>query len=219
MLIGAMDYSIASPGLVKFVLDKDLNVEEKYYKGFCQTKKFESKDIVYYNVKKDFNNDLQRKIWLKDQIFDFLNQCDFIALEGYAYGAVGQVFDIAEGCGITKKALYERGIKLRIYDPPSIKKYATNFGNADKTRMEEDYEKLEDKIDFNLPLVKDKVSGNPKDNLVDAFFICKLLHLELKIRHGITLLKDLDVKKIEIFNQVSKKNPDNLLTRPFLERK
>lgn len=218
MIIGSMDYSISSPGLVKFVLDKDFNIEEKSYKGFCQVKRFEGKNIIYYNIKKDFKDDLQRKIWLKDQIFEFLNQCDYISMEGYSYNSTGLVFDIAEGCGIIKKALYERGIKLRIYDPPSIKKFATNHGNADKIRMEEEYEKLDDKFDLKLPLVKDKVSGNPKDNLVDAFFICKLLHLELKIRHGIVLLKDLDLKKIEIFNQISKKNPENLLTRPFIEK-
>lgn len=216
-----MDYSISKPGLCKFILDNNLDIEEKYYLTMTETKKYERKDcVIHYNTKKDFIDDIERKLWVEEEIFNFLNNCDYVALEGYAFAAKGLIFDIAEGCGIAKRRLYKRGIKLRIYDPSSIKKFATNMGNADKIHMEEDYEKCIDKFDLSfLPMVREGKSGNPKDNVVDAFFICKLLQLELKIRHGLILLKDLDLKKIEIFNKVSKKYPESLLTRSFIERR
>ena len=221
-IIGSLDYSIASPGVCKFILDDNLNVVQKDYLSFTQSKKFEKKDNIIYYKKDQFKDHYERIIWIKDYIFNFLNGCDYIALEGYAFGASGRVFDIAEGCGLIKTELYETGHKLRLYDPPSIKKYATGMGNSDKIHMEEDYEKIDINNRFNLnflPFVKDNKSGNPKDNIVDAYFIGQLLILELKVRHGIILLKDLNPKIIEIFNKVSNHYKDNLLVREFIEKR
>lgn len=221
MIIGALDYSISSPGVCKFELNENLDIIKKDFLTFTASKKYEKKsNIIYYNLKKDFKDNIERKLWLKDHIINFLKDTEYLGIEDYAFSATGKIFDIAEGCGITKSFLYNKGIKLRLYDPPSIKKFATLKGNADKILMEEYYEKNKDKFNLNfLPMVKDKKSNNPKDNVIDAFFIGKLLQLELKIRYGIVLLKDLNFKHIEIFNQISKAHKINLLVRDFIEKR
>ena len=60
---------------------------------------------------------------------------------------------------------------------------------------------------------------NPREDIIDAYFILKLLQAELKLRHGLIELKSLSVKQIQAFNRVTKANPTNLLDRDFIEKK
>ena len=61
--------------------------------------------------------------------------CEQIALEGYAYGAQGRIFHIAENTGVLKYKIYQQSIPLTIFTPSEIKKFATGKGNADKEKM------------------------------------------------------------------------------------
>ena len=70
-------------------------------------------------------------------ILRFVGDCDYVALEGYAYGASGNNFDIGEFVGYIKTMIYLAHIPMRIYDPNSIKKFATGRGVADKLTMYE----------------------------------------------------------------------------------
>lgn len=229
MIICGIDMSKNSPAVVKFLLDDKLDIISKRFITFTTTKKYEEDNIIYYK-KEDFDCDLAQYVFIKNHIKNFMIdlKCDgdvnpdYVGLEGYAYSGTGMVFDIAEITCTIKMMVYDREIPLRIYDPPSIKMYATGLGNADKIHMEEDYEKLpiDERFDLrHLPLVSDKKKGNPKDNIVDAFYIAKLLQLELKLRNGIITLRDLDPKTIRIFNRVTKSNPVNILDTDFIIKK
>jgi Holliday junction resolvasome RuvABC endonuclease subunit len=159
---------------------------------------------------------------MNDEIFKFLDvpTLEYVALEDYAYSATGKIFNIAEGCGFLKISLYHSGKKIRLQSPNSIKLWATGYGNCDKIRMEQSYDIRKDAFDLSfLPRVVDKKSNNPKDNIVDAFFICDLLRHELMLRKGLIKLSDLTEKQIQVFNSVSKTFPENILCRDFLEKK
>ncbi|MFW6219538.1 MAG: hypothetical protein ACOC33_01590 [bacterium] len=214
--IAGIDYSKNSPAVVILKLDNDFNIKDFDYIGFSSVKKIATSNnkILYYK-KDQFNNDYDKAIWLRDCIMDKLSSVDFIAFEGYAFGASGKVFDIAETTAIMKVKLYEEGYPLRIYEPTVIKMFATGKGNAGKVEMNEAYKKIFDPLElFQLPELK-----SPKEDLIDAFYVCKLLQLELKLRYGIIDLKSLPIKQIEIFNRCTKSNPTNILSRDFITKK
>lgn len=62
---------------------------------------------------------------------------DIVFMEGYAYGAKGHVFDIAECTGIVKYQFFHYGDGLRyvIVPPTLLKKYLTGKGVAPKDVM------------------------------------------------------------------------------------
>lgn len=215
MIICGIDYSINSPAVVKANLDNNLDIYKLSYIGFSSVKKTANLDsnIIHYNNKKQFQNNYEKYIWVRDNIFTYIASPDYVAMEGYAFATKGLVFNIAEATMCTKLAIYENSIPIRIYDPNSIKLYATGMGNSKKLEMEVAYENFSElKPNWShLP-----ASKNPKEDLIDAFFTLKLLQLELKLRHGIVQLKDLSLEHIKIFNRVTKANPTNILATDFI---
>lgn len=213
MIIAGVDFSKNSPGVVSFILDDNLNIEDVDYLGFTTVKKTAAldKNLVYYH-KDAFNNDIAKAIFLRDVIKGYILDnyiIDYVAFEGYAFNAKGKVFDIAESTMCTKLFFYENEVSIRIYDPNSIKKFATGKGNAKKEQMDKVFDK--DTFDH-LPAGK-----SPRVDLVDAYFVAELLRMELKLRLGLINLKDLPKEKIEIFNRVTRAYPENILVRPFIE--
>lgn len=96
-----------------------------------------------------------------------------IHLEGYAFGAVGRVFQIAENTGALKYQIWKGGLSYDVIPPTVIKKFATGKGNANKEKMWEHFKK---ETDFNLFNILGQEEGkhwNPVSDLVDAFYICK----------------------------------------------
>lgn len=220
MKIVALDLSINGSGCVKFYLDEKLNVVNMDYLGFTHVKKNSSKNIIFYN-KKDFATYFDQNEWMKSKILDFCEGASYVAVEDYAYGANGKVFHIAEFIGSIKSALYfgfgdtDMGVNLRLYDICSIKMYACDNGTATKEDMIDSYDLKEgDPLDLKfLPRFK-----SPKEDVVDAFWIAKLLQTELMLRKGLIQLKNLTEKQIQIFNRTTKSHPTNILATDFYER-
>lgn len=216
MIIVGIDMSMNSPAVVKFELDHALNIAKKEFITFTQTKKYSGENIIYHS-KTQFNNEYQKYIFMRDYILKFINGAEYAAIEGYAFNGTGQVFQIAEITGLLKVKILEFGIPLRIYDPASIKMSIGNKGNCDKISMEEKYSVMGDGFDLSyLPFVHEKKAGNPKDNIIDAFCIAKLLLAELKVRNGYIERKDLSEGTQRIFNRVTPANPVKILDLDFL---
>jgi len=149
-----------------------------------------------------------------DGIFKFINNAEYVAIEDYALGAKGRVFDIAEFTGGLKLKLYEGGYNIRLYSIGTIKMFATTKGDAKKPVMQEYFEKEKGIPDLSkLPDGK-----SPKADVIDAYFITKLLQMEMKLRHGIVTLQQLTLEQIRVFNRVTKANPVNLLAQDFLTK-
>jgi hypothetical protein len=221
MKICGLDLSMNSSGITKFILDDDLNIIHKDYIGFSTTKKLHS-DKIYHYKKDEFVDELDKNIWFKNLISQFIMNSDYVAIEGYSYGSFGINFEIGEFCGLIKHHLYEnsKNTKIRIYDINTIKLFGTGKGSADKLDMYEAFLKSDDKYDIsNLPIVEEKHRKkgiSPTSDVVDSFHICKLLLTELKLRRGLIHLKELDEKMIMVFNRTTKAHPTNILATDFL---
>jgi Holliday junction resolvasome RuvABC endonuclease subunit len=218
MIITGLDLSINSSGIVKFVLDDKLNIKDKFFLGFTEKKQY-IRDNVLYNKKDEFKDNYERFSYLKWKIVDYLFDVEYVALENYSFGSRGSLaFTIGEFGGIVKNGIYENieNLKIREYSPNAIKKFAVNHGTADKLMMEQGYEKEKDKIDLSFYPSFEEDEKSPKNNIVDAFYIAKLLQTELKLRKGLMQLKSLSDKQIEVFNEVSEKKKTNLLAQDFL---
>lgn len=219
MIICGMDYSISAPAVVKAKLDENLDIIDVKYMSFSSTKKnCKLDENLVLNVKKNFRNDMDRFYHLRDNVERFLYSEDapeYLALEGYALGGMGKVFNLAEATVLAKSMIYDHGTAMRIYTPSAIKKFATGNGSAGKVGMWEMYQAEGQRL-LDLSHLEDL--KNPQEDLIDAYWIMKLLQTELKLRHGLMELRDMNTKRIEVFNAVSKSQPQNLLVRDFLKK-
>lgn len=220
MIIIGADLSMTSPGLVKAVTNNKLDFECVDWIGFTsvnKTGKIYKDNIVTY---KKFDNYIDRSLFMKDKIKEFVigseyQPCvDYVAIEDYAFNAVGKSYHIGEFSGMIKTMFYEMGIPVRLYDIVNIKMFATENGNADKIKIGDAFNKYDGVDKIGLTKLDDYKS--PKSDVIDAWYIVKLLQTELKLRHGLVKLQDLSLKTIEVFNRVTKSNKENILVRPFL---
>ena len=92
-----------------------------------------------------------------------------IILEGYAFAAKGQVFNIGENTGLLKHKLYKNNLYPKVVTPTEIKKWATGKGNASKTDM---YNAFVDQTGVELKdILECEPESNPLSDVVDAFLI------------------------------------------------
>lgn len=220
MVIAGLDLSISSSGVVKFYLDdKTLQIIDVKYLGFTSVKKNESSNIIHYKTN-DFKTQYDKFNFMNNKIQDFIEDCEYLAIENYAFGATGQIFSLAEFEGNVKINAYNNLKKLRIYDITSIKKYATGSGISDKISMYNSFvteQCIKPILNSFGPVNKSSGIATYSD-IIDAFWIARFLQTELMLRHGIILLKDLSKDRIELFNRVTKSAPENLLSTNFIQK-
>ena len=105
--------------------------------------------------------------WILAQI-PFEGEIEVI-LEGYAFAAKGQVFNIGENTGLLKHKLYKADIHPFMPTPTQIKKQATGKGNASKSMM---YNAFVEITGINLSEIMDcNPESNPLSDVIDSFFI------------------------------------------------
>lgn len=223
MKIAGQDLSINSSGVVIEELDdKTLEIKNVEYHGFTSKRKLEQQNIEYFN-NKDFINDYAKYTWMKNRILDWTKDCEYVAVEDYAYGksgAVGMVFSLAEFEGNIKLGEFDRGQKLRFYSVNSNKKFFSAYGLSDKIGMYQAFQKWSEiKPDISsLPIVDNGHGVGPTSDIIDAFALCEFLRMELKLRAGLVALHELPKHQIECFNLCSPSCPTGLLTAPFIEK-
>jgi Holliday junction resolvasome RuvABC endonuclease subunit len=101
------------------------------------------------------------------------------AVEGYAMGAKGQVFQIAENTGLLKHKLWLTGIPFVTPAPTAVKKHATGKGNAKKEDMERAFVE-ETGWDIRHELGQSAKSWNPSSDIIDAYFMARFGHTQTK---------------------------------------
>ena len=186
MKICGIDYSFNAPGIVVFELDADMKIIDKDYLTFTHTKKDMNDKVLYYNKNKKnptFKFDIQQMVWMRDKVFEFVKDCDYCAIEDYAFKGNGQITKLAESLSKVKTLLYENNIPYRLYAPSSIKMFYTDNGTAKKEMMAEFYLRDEDKFDFEVDMSKLKKTEdvialvfNTPHSLFDIFLS---IHLKL----------------------------------------
>lgn len=188
MIILGIDASKNGSGLVISKLDENFNLIDIDYLTFTQTKKYSSDKALMHHKDKSFNDDISKLSWMKNSIDYFLIRflhkhnskiIDYTAIEDYSYGSIGRNQDKAEWAGTFKLLVMEKyKTNLKKYSPKTIKKFATNTGNADKTLMCQTYAEAENNI---LGISDDLDTLLVYNDLIDAYFINKLLLTELQL--------------------------------------
>ncbi len=99
-------------------------------------------------------------------------------IEDYAFGGKGKVFNLAENTGLLKHKLWKNNQNFTLRAPSAIKKFSTGKGNANKDLMYYSFFE-ETSVDLfkKLSYTKEKVGG-PISDIVDSYFMCKLLFSE-----------------------------------------
>lgn len=128
-------------------------------------------DFFYWNViPAEAERGVPRALYIVTQVVEACLEhgIRWVCLEGYAMGAKGRVFDIAEAGGALKHELYLEDINVVIVPPKTLKKWHTDNGNANKEMMAEAAERKWG-ID----------TTNMDDNAVDACCLVMFGHLYL----------------------------------------
>lgn len=78
---------------------------------------------------------LRRVAFIRDSVLNYVESYkpDVVAIEGYAFsyrGASNTLFNLGELGGVLRLSLLEKGIRLIVVPPTSLKLFATGRGNA-----------------------------------------------------------------------------------------
>lgn len=214
-IIGAIDNSLNSPGVVKFICDDQYNIEKVLYLGFDDRVKVADKNLIQWK-KSQFNNNIGQILFMTKRIDNFLKDCEYVALEDFAFGGTGRLTDLAESVGMIKASLYARQIPLRMYNVFVIKKFALGKASNDKDLMVYKFiDTYKNKIKSDLSKIDDNtLFKNPYNDIIDAFFICLLLKHELMIRAGIKKVENYDPKRREVFVEEKKEPKKKKVAKP-----
>lgn len=126
-------------------------------------------------------NDAQRFHLLSDEFMRILaplaGKIAMIGIEGYAFGAKGQVFNIGENTGVLKHKLWHvLGLRATELSPTEVKMFAIK-GNAKKPEMEDAFAAMHgwrpsSEIGCNI-------GDSPAADVVDSYFVCELTRKRL----------------------------------------
>lgn len=176
MKIAGIDYSISSPAICVHS-GKKWSFENCSFYFFYKRKKeplLPKKPKFQYDLYPEYKTQEDRYIKLGKWTLDKVHDCDAIFIEGYAFAGKGLVFQIGENTGTMKTLLYaayNRHITESI-PPKTIKKFATDNGNASKQLMQEAFIE-ETQFDLKLSLEETAKQTSPSSDIIDAYFICK----------------------------------------------
>jgi len=175
-VVAGIDYSMTSPAICVHVGDEWSIENCKLFYLTKQAKKTVQDGRFFGEVYPSWLTDPHRYEQLSAWSLRCLSGHNLqkVYIEGYAFGATGRVFQIAENTGLLKYALWSNKIPYDVFAPSAIKKAATGKGNADKAKMLEAF-KAETNIDIRKVLdITSEKQWNPISDLVDAYYICKL---------------------------------------------
>ena len=183
MIIAGIDYSLRGPAVCIYNSENGaFSFKNCSFYFLTNTQKYATmfNDNIFGERFNQWNCETQRYETIADWACDRILGCEQIALEGYAFGAKGnRLFQIAENTGILKYKIYQRGIPIEVIAPTEVKKFATNKGNASKMDMHSVFYK-QTSIDLKKLISPDqKDISNPVSDIVDSYYICKLLHSKL----------------------------------------
>ncbi len=133
MIYVGIDYSMNSPAVT--IIDGE-NIEYHFRFDYPKRKKVCLPKCFFPEPTCDSKNDMHKYKnnvdWVMKCIGD--REC-VVVIEGYSYGSAGQVFNLAENCGILKYVLSQKNIQFSTPSPGTIKKFFTGKGNATKEFM------------------------------------------------------------------------------------
>lgn len=177
--IAGIDYSMTSPAICVHRGDEWKFTNCKFYYLSGDKKLVTRTNNIFGTIMPLYNKEIPASRWdaISEWAIDKLLFTNYIAMEGYAFGAKGQVFNIGENTGVLKHKILKKNIPVEYYTPGTIKKFATTKGNAKKPQM---FDAFLNETKFDMTkILKCKVDGNPISDMVDSYWICKYLFNKL----------------------------------------
>jgi Holliday junction resolvasome RuvABC endonuclease subunit len=174
MVVCGIDYSMTSPAICVHSGDEWSYDNCIFYYIVSKEKNLVSKDQYKSVIYPEWEHNIQRFDNLGSWSIDILTKHDVKVayIEGYAFGAKGLVFNMAENGGILKHKIWMAGIFQEVVPPSVIKKFATGKGNSNKEKMYEAFIE-ETGIDVRKEIDIISNSWNPVSDIVDAYYIAK----------------------------------------------
>jgi hypothetical protein len=174
MLVG-IDYSITSPAICLFDEKREFSFSNCSFYFLTNTKKYATKIAPNINGEgfEEYGYDTERFDTISEWAVNLCVGAADVAIEGYAYGAHGKIFNLAENCGILKYKLHKLAVPVTVVEPSRVKKLATGKGNADKQAMYEAFTK-ETGVDL-VKIFEQKSLNNPVTDVIDSYYILKHL--------------------------------------------
>lgn len=127
-MVCGIDYSITSPAICVHPLNETFCFESCSFYYLSSVKRLQGKflqNIWGETYPEKYKNQTERFMSICDWAMNCIGNISYIAIEGYAMGAKGLIFNIAENTQTLKLKLYEKDILPEIYAPSEIKKFAT----------------------------------------------------------------------------------------------
>lgn len=188
MKVVGIDYSMTSPACCTHPIGVPWDFKNCEFFFLTKNKKFPGEFLdgqIKCELFKDYPNDSVRFLQNAAALKRFIepDEYTFIALEGYAFGAKGsRIFQIAEATGILmtllmhddKGNLINRGNNLVRVAPPTVKKYATGKGNANKDMMIDSFQ--EETGHKMVDIFQTKKIKKPADDISDSYWLTKYLY-------------------------------------------
>lgn len=175
MKFAGVDYSMTSPAITTF---DTLNNEYHYY-FYTGNKKLFWEGNFHGTLHLPWSSPEQRFDQIGSWAIEILKGCDRAFIEGYAFGARGQVFNIGENTGVLKNKMWNEGIPLEIPGPTMVKKFATGKGNAKKPDMEAAFID-QTGIDVKKMIGQKEKDLNPSSDIIDSYFLCQMCIHDIK---------------------------------------
>ncbi len=223
------DISLNHGGIVELVDGKLSNFW--YYTdlaGSAGKSKCGTRMPTWSDIKDRQTKQMARLAWIEhylDKRVFMKSLPQYVGIEDYALDAKHGAHYQGEVGGIARILAWFRGFQMRLHDPISLKMYAAHNGTADKDAVEQAVLSRWE-LNFgvlNQPQAPPRKDGKiPKPNrqtsqdLCDAYALAHLIWLEVRLRRGEVLLKDLHQKEVQIFNRVTKSYPVSLLDREWI---
>jgi Holliday junction resolvasome RuvABC endonuclease subunit len=178
MIYGGIDYSLQCPCLCVYDSSLgELSHDTCHY--YFQQYKVSDKEIerrselklknIHPSTQYLWKDEYHRYLGLADYFLSILLQyrVEVVAMEDYALGAKGRVFNIAECTGVLKQLMTLVGIKFYTFPPMYVKKVFSGKGNAMKEDMGNMY-KTKYGVDISSLFEKDGNWDSPISDIVDS---------------------------------------------------
>jgi hypothetical protein len=169
MKIGGVDYSMTSPAITIY----DTESKEFHFHFYNGNKKLFSRGNFHGTLHIPHKTQEQRFDDIGEWALSIVRDCSYVFLEGYAFGAKGQVFHIGENTGILKNKLWKNSIPFDTIGPTELKKWAAGKGSAKKEHMETAFV-IDTGIQVREEIGQSEAHENPSSDIIDSYFLCKM---------------------------------------------
>ena len=168
MMYAGIDYSMTCPAITVGSTKKFINCKTFFY---TSSKKFEDKysSNIYGVLAFPYESEMERFDNIAQWAMAILKKFKVTeaCLEGYAMGAKGKVFNIAENTALLKYQMWKHGIEYYIPSPMTVKKDFSGKGNSNKEAMHNAFiEKTS--IDI-TQIINVKAEKSPISDIVDSY--------------------------------------------------